>query len=465
MEKKPKNAGELRKTGYRILSVKEEMRKNLIDNIQKGERLFPPIIGYDETVIPAIENAILSGHDMIFLGERGQAKSRIMRHLIDLLDEEIPALAGCEINDNPFHPICKRCKELLKKDGDKAAVTWIPREKRYAEKLATPDVTIADLIGEIDPIKVAEGRYLSDELAIHFGLIPRTNRGIFSINELPDLSEKIQVGLFNLMEERDIQIRGFKIQLPLDVYIVASANPEDYTNRGRIITPLKDRYGSQIRTHYPLSLRDEVSIIEQERHTFEDNGYMTMVPQFMQEIVAEVTLYARKNPEINQRSGVSVRMSINNYENLISNALKRAIRLEEKEVIPRISDLYSIIPSSIGKIETIGIEEKHEDPLIIEMVKKAVLTVFNRFYAPETFDTFLKKFSDGQNIEVSEATPSHEYLKKISEFGGLNKVISQSQPNASPSLSASLLEFILEGLYLNRKLSKEEVGDTTLYHK
>jgi magnesium chelatase subunit I len=331
--------------------------------------------------------------------------------------------------------------------------------------LATPDVTIADLIGEIDPIKVAEGRYLSDEFVIHYGLIPRTNRGIFSINELPDLSEKIQVGLFNLMEERDIQIRGFKIQLPLDVYIVASANPEDYTNRGRIITPLKDRYGSQIRTHYPLSLNDEVSIIEQERNTFEEDGYVTTIPHFMKEIIAEITRYARNHPEVNQRSGVSVRMSINNFENLLSNALKRAIRLREKEVVPRISDLYSIIPSSIGKIETIGIEEKREDPIITEIIKKAVLTVFNRIFTPENFDTFLKKFSDGQNIEVSEATPSSEYLKKVAEFGGLSKVLSQQQANSSLAMTASLLEFILEGLYLNRRLSKEEVGGRAFYYK
>jgi len=463
--KKVKTIGELKKSGYQILSVKKEMRKNLIDKIERGERLFPDIIGYEETVIPAIENAILSGHDMIFLGERGQAKSRIMRRLIDLLDEEIPAISGCEINDNPFNPICRRCKELLKKGGDRVKINWLPREKRYAEKLATPDVTIADLIGEIDPIKVAEGRYLSDELAIHYGLIPRINRGIFSINELPDLSEKIQVGLFNLMEERDIQIRGFKIQLPLDVYIVASANPEDYTNRGRIITPLKDRYGSQVRTHYPITLSDEVSIVEQERKLFEDNGYVTTIPQFMKEIIAEVTRLARNHPEINQRSGVSVRMSINNYENLVSNALKRSIRFKEKEVIPRISDLYSIIPSSIGKIETLSIAEKQEDPIILEIIKKAVLTVFNRIFVLENFETFLKRFNDGKNIEVSESIPSREYLKKIQEFGGINRILSQQNSNSSPALNASLLEFILEGLHLNQKLSKEEVGERTFYHK
>lgn len=365
MEKKPKTLGELKKSGYRVLPVKEEMRKNLIAKVRRGEKLIADIIGYDDTVIPAIENAILSGHDMIFLGERGQAKSRIMRKLVNLLDEEIPVLSRCEINDNPFSPICRNCQEVVKKEGVKAEISWLPREKRYAEKLATPDVTIADLIGEIDPIKVAEGRYLSDELTIHYGLIPRINRGIFSLNELPDLSEKIQVGLFNLMEERDIQIRGFKIQLPIDVYIVASANPEDYTNRGRIITPLKDRYGSQIRTHYPLSLTDEVSIIEQEKNTFDDNGFVTVVPQFMKEIVAEITRCARIHAAINQRSGVSVRMSINNYENLLSNALKRAIHLDEKEVAPRITDLYSVIPSSIGKIETLGLEEKGEDLIIL----------------------------------------------------------------------------------------------------
>ena len=292
---KPQTIDELKKANYPVYSVKEEMRKNLIDKIRKDEDFFPGIVGYEETVIPQFENAILSGQDIIFLGERGQAKTRMIRSLVNLLDEEIPVMAGCEINDNPFQPICKSCQEKLQTLGDKAEIVWLGREQRYGEKLATPDVTIADLIGEVDPIKVAEGRYLSDELTIHYGLIPRTNRGIFAINELPDLGEKIQVGLFNIMEERDVQIRGYKIRLPLDVYIVASANPEDYTNRGRIITPLKDRYGSEIRTHYPRSLEAEIEIMEQERTRFDDDGaFQTTIPPYFKELIAEITALARK---------------------------------------------------------------------------------------------------------------------------------------------------------------------------
>ncbi len=262
---RPTTIGELRKSGYRVLSVKEELRKNLIMKMRRGEQLFPGIVGYEDSVIPQIENAILSGHDIIFLGERGQGKTRMIRSLADLLDEEIPIIAGCEINDSPFDPICKQCRDLVEQEGDDGEIEWLSRDRRYGEKLATPDVTIADLIGEVAPIRVAEGRYLSDELTIHYGLIPRTNRGIFAINELPDLAEKIQVGLFNIMEERDVQVRGYKLRLPLDVYVVASANPEDYTNRGRIITPLKDRFGSQIRTHYPKTLEYEIGIMDNER--------------------------------------------------------------------------------------------------------------------------------------------------------------------------------------------------------
>jgi magnesium chelatase subunit I len=322
---KPRTIGELRQSEYQVLPVKEEMRKNLIRKLRDNQQLFPGIVGYDDTVIPQIENAILSGQDIIFLGERGQAKTRIARALINLLDDEIPVIKGSETNDNPYDPISAEGKRLVEEHGDLTEIEWLPREARYGEKLATPDITIADLIGEIDPIKVAEGRYLSDELTIHYGLLPRTNRGIFCINELPDLAERIQVGLLNILEERDVQIRGYKVRLPLDVYLVASANPEDYTNRGRIITPLKDRAGSQIRTHYPTVLDQEIDIMEQEMLTFSTAGYEVDVPQYMKEIVAEVTHLARRHPDISQRSGVSVRVSIANYENLISNALKRAI--------------------------------------------------------------------------------------------------------------------------------------------
>src|ERR687885_2857074 len=325
--------GELRASGYEVVPVREELRRNLIQKIRDDENPFPGIVGYDETVLPQIENAILAGQDIILLGERGQAKTRLARSLINLLDEVTPVIADCEINDNPYHPVCKQCRDRVAEHGDAVEITWLPRDRRYGEKLATPDTTIADLIGEGDPIKVAEGRYLSDELTIHFGLLPRTNRGIFVINELPDLAERIQVGLLNIMEERDVQIRGYKVRLPLDVFVIASANPEDYTNRGRIITPLKDRFGSEIRTHYPKEIGIEVGIMEQERNIFTDDGITTIVPGYMKEILAEVSHLARRSSDISQRSGVSVRVSVANYENLVSSALKRSLRNGETTVV------------------------------------------------------------------------------------------------------------------------------------
>ena len=392
---KARTLGELEKQGYQVLSVKEEMRKNLIAKLGRKEALFPGIVGYDQTVIPQIVNAILAGQDIIFLGERGQAKTRIIRSLVNFLDEEVPVIEGSEVNDNPFDPISMHGRQMVEKQGAETPIAWLPRSQRYGEKLATPDVTTADLIGEIDPIKVAEGRYLSDELVIHYGLIPRTNRGIFAINELPDLSEKIQVGLFNIMEERDLQIRGFKIRLPLDVYIVASANPEDYTNRGRIITPLKDRYGAEIRTHYPTAIDEEITIMETERKRFDDTPYHVTVPKFMKEIVAELTDSARRSPEINQRSGVSVRMSISNYETLISNACDAPLCLNEKDVVPRVSDLPYLFASTMGKIELESIEEGREKQIVDDLIKKAVRKVFNRNLKVDTFRKFIERFKGG----------------------------------------------------------------------
>ena len=469
--KKPRTIEELKKADYTVLTVKEEMRKNLIAKIRKGEELFPGIVGYEETVFPQFENAILSGQDIIFLGERGQAKTRMMRSLVNLLDEEIPAMAGCEINDNPFQPICKSCQEKLKTEGNRAEIVWLGRDQRYGEKLATPDVTIADLIGEVDPIKVAEGRYLSDELTIHYGLIPRTNRGIFAINELPDLGEKIQVGLFNIMEERDVQVRGYKIRLPLDVYIVASANPEDYTNRGRIITPLKDRYGSEIRTHYPRSLEAEIKIMERERTHFDDDGFaQTIIPPYLKEIIAEVTALARKSPEINQRSGVSVRVSICNYENVISNALRRAIRLGEREVVPRISDLPYLAASTGGKIELETVDDGQGESLIEKLIAKAALNTFNRYFQVQQFDDFLARFKGGWSVEVSEGMKSSAYEEKArepqphsGEMKGLLEALKKLQCDKTPATLASGLEFILEGLYLHRRLNKEQLPGRITY--
>jgi magnesium chelatase subunit I len=460
---KPRTVGELRRSGYRVISVKEELRKNLIEKVRRGEELFPGIIGFEDTVIPQIENAILSGQDIILLGERGQAKTRLIRSLVNLLDPEIPIIAGCEINDNPYAPICKRCRDLVAEFGDDVEVDWLPREARYAEKLATPDVTIADLIGEVDPIRVAEGRYLADELTIHYGLIPRVNRGIFAINELPDLAERIQVGLFNIMEERDVQIRGYRIRLPLDVYVVATANPEDYTNRGRIITPLKDRYGSQIRTHYPRTIEEEIRIMEQERTTFDDGGLQVTVPQYIKEIIAEVSALARKSPDINQRSGVSVRVSIANYENVISNALRRAIRLGEEHVVPRMSDLPAIIASTAGKIELESIEDGREEQVVERLLMNAVARTFNRYFEVQQFEPLIQRFRGGLKVDVGELMPSAHYVKLMRELDGMLEGVARLGAYDSPASIASAVEFILEGLHVNKRLNKEKLSGKVVY--
>src|SRR5947199_5150386 len=398
--RRPMTIGELRRSEYRVLPIKEEMRKNLLATMRRGDELFPGIIGYDDTVIPQIENAILSGQDIVLLGERGQAKTRLARLLINLLDDEVPAIAGCEINDDPYQPICAACRAKVAQHEDDAEITWLRREDRYGEKLARPDITIADLIGEIDPIKVAEGRYLADDETIHYGLIPRTNRGIFAINELPDLTQKVQVGLFNLMEEKDVQIKGYKIRLPLDVVIVASANPEDYTSRGRIITPLKDRFDVQIRTHYPRTIEDEIAIMEQEMPVFDREAGAVRIPDFMKEIVAHLTFEARGSNEINQSSGVSVRVTINNYESLVSNAEKRAVRLSEREIVPRLTDLHSILASTAGKIELeyVG-EDKREDDLIDRLINRAVLKVWDKYLKVEGLKKVTEHFEAGWGVE------------------------------------------------------------------
>jgi magnesium chelatase subunit I len=461
----PTTIGELRASEYRVLSIREEMRKNLIARIEADEPLFPGIVGYEDTVLPQVENAILSGQDMILLGERGQAKTRLARALTSLLDEQIPAIEGCEINDDPYEPICAACREKVAADGDAVAITWIGREERYGEKLATPDTTIADLIGEVDPIKVAEGRYLSDELVIHYGLVPRTNRGVFCINELPDLAERIQVGLLNIMEERDVQIRGFKVRMPLDILLVASANPEDYTNRGRIITPLKDRTGSEIRTHYPRSIDGEIEIMEQEANIFETAGYTIHVPGYIKEIVAEITHLARKSPDISQRSGVSVRVSIANYENVVSNAFKRAIRLHESNVVPRISDLHAIVSSTAGKIELETLGDVNEEKIIDKLIQGAIVNVFNRYFLVQEFDDLLRSFENGLSMDVSDDMPSLEYAQKAFRINGLKAAVSKLGAQGSPPAIASGTEFVLEGLHLNRKLNKDRTEGRAQYRR
>ena len=462
MPGKAKTLGELRASGYKPLNIREEIRNNLIGKIENGEGLFPGIIGFDDSVIPMLENAILAGQDIILLGERGQAKSRLIRHMVSLLDEAVPVMAGCELNCNPLEPICGECKATLANDGDDAEVAWLHRDERYSEKLATPDITVADLIGEVDPIKVAEGRYLSDELTIHYGLIPRTNRGIFCINELPDLSERIQVSLFNLMQERDIQIKGYRIMLPLDVFLISTANPEDYTNRGRIITPLKDRYGAQIRTHYPRSLDEEIGIVEQEYAHFQDTQSRVSVPQYMKEIIAEITALARRSPDINQRSGVSLRVSIANYETILSAAFKRSLRHKEP-ASPRVSDLPAIVASTTGKIEMESVEEGREFKVIEDLVKKAVLNTFGRYYQARQFADLTQRFEDGLMIETGNDIPSARYMSSYAHMGEASALIKDIERSEDAAAIASAIEFVLEGLHLNRRLNCDRVGGQYIY--
>ena len=438
------------------------MRKNLIDKIRKGDELFPGVFGYDETVIPHIVNAILAGQDIIFLGERGQAKSRIIRSLVALLDEETPILAGCEIPEDPFAPITRQGRDILAEKGDDAPLEWLSRDQRYGEKLATPDITIADLIGEVDPIKVAEGKYLSDELTIHYGLVPRTNRGVFCINEMPDLAERIQVGLLNIMEERDVQIRGYRVRLPLDVYVVASANPEDYTNRGRIITPLKDRYGAQVRTHYPINIEHEIDIMDAESHPVPAD-FDVIVPDYMKEVIAEISRLARRSPDVNQRSGVSVRASIANFESMLANALRRSIVANDDVVVPRVSDLPFVIPTLQGKVEFETVEEGREDQIIEKLLQGAVAAVFNRNFNVGELEPIIQRFKAGVSVEVGDMVPSREYERLIKDVPGLDAAIEPLRGNRSPAETAAAIEFLLEGLHLNKRLNKDRVGARVQY--
>lgn len=448
--------GALKSSGFQPVPVKVEMRNNLIRKLKSGERLFPGVKGYDETVIPQLVNAILGKQDIILLGERGQAKSRIVRSLTSLLDEWVPSIAGTEIPEDPFRPITRIGRDLVAKHGDATPVHWIHREDRYGEKLATPDITIADLIGEVDPIKVAEGRYLGDELTLHFGLVPRLNRGIFAINELPDLSERIQVGLLNILEERDVQVRGYKIRLPLDVMLVASANPEDYTNRGRIITPLKDRFGSQIRTHYPLDAVTEVQIIRQEARPPSVGDVTVSVPGYMELIVATFSQLARSSSQVNQRSGVSVRLSVSNYEVMCANALRRGLRLGETAVVPRICDLDAFASSTGGKIEIEALEEGREGHVLRELVKASVLTVFREVVSPESTCDVLTAFEEGVVVHTGEDVPSVEQAQLVDTIPALKPIVeSLVAGDDSPANVAAAVEFVLEGMHLSKRLNKD----------
>ena len=465
--KQAQTLGRLRKSGWLSRTVKEEIRQNAIKRIQQGEELFPGVLGYENTVIPQLENALLAGHDFIFLGERGQAKTRMIRGLTDLLDEWMPIIAGSEINDDPYNPVSKYAIDLVNEKKDATPIDWVHRSERFGEKLATPDTAIADLIGEVDPIKVAEGRYLSDELTLHYGLVPRTNRGIFAINELPDLSERIQVGLLNVLEERDVQVRGYKIRLPLDILLVASANPEDYTNRGRIITPLKDRFGSQLRTHYPFEVELEKEIAIQEAEIFSQTDLAVSVPEFMSMIVATVTHAARESSHINQRSGVSVRVTVANYEALIAGAVRRTLLSNENEVIPRISDLSALIASTAGKIEVESLDDGREIEIIQYLIKQSILDIFKATADQTLCADVLKAFTDGAVINAGDDIPSETYLqwlKDIPAFTPVLESIGLTQDDLrNPSVVASGIEFILEGLHLSKLLNKEAMGDSGVY--
>jgi magnesium chelatase subunit I len=452
---KPTTLGDLRAAGYAAREVRDELRANLLERMRTGVPIFEGVMGYDDTVVPAVENALLCGHDLIFLGERGQAKTRMIRQLTGLLDEWIPAVAGSEIHDDPTAPVSARGRTLVAERGDATPVVWIHRDERYVEKLATPDVSIADLIGDVDPVKVAQGRSLADEETIHFGLVPRTHRGIFCINELPDLTEKVQVGLFNIMEERDVQVKGYRIRLPIDVFVVASANPEDYTSRGRIITPLKDRYAAQVRTHYPHTPELELAIVHQEAGLPSAVGVAVYVPPFMEDIVAELTFQARSSPDVNQASGVSVRMSIANYETLAANALRRALRVGEAVAVPRISDLDALETSTLGKIELeYAGGERSEGEVVRELRRRACKLVFDRHIGPDALSLVARAFDDGWKVEVSQRMPSREYLAGLEQIAPLREAAARLAGSEEPAAIASAIEFLLEGLHLSNQLNK-----------
>jgi magnesium chelatase subunit I len=463
MAARPSTLGELRDSGWESVPVKEEVRRNAAARIAEGRPVVDGVLGYDETVLPQLENALLAGHDIIFLGERGQAKTRMIRSLTELLDEWLPIIAGSEINDDPYGPVSRYARDQVAELGDDTPIEWVHRTVRFGEKLATPDTSIADLIGEVDPIKVAEGRYLADELTLHYGLVPRTNRGIFAMNELPDLAERIQVGLLNVLEERDVQVRGYKIRLPLDLMLVASANPEDYTNRGRIITPLKDRFGAQIRTHYPLEVETELAVVQQEAVPLEASGLRVQVPEFMTEIVGTLSHLARQSPHINQRSGVSVRLSIANHETLVANAARRALRAGEKDVVPRISDLDALVSSTSGKVEIESLEEGRDGQVVERLIKQAILTVFKAHCPMEQFRDVVAAFDEGTVIHAGDDVSSTVYVEALGKMPVLKAPVMKLAGSETPAAIASATEFVLEGLHLSKRLNKEAVGGRATY--
>ncbi len=462
-DRKAATLGELKKITNRLPSVREEMQMNLIRKLRSNEHLFPDLIGFDDTVIPNIINAILCGHNIIILGERGQAKSRLIRRMVDFLDDEIPAIEGCPINDNPFEPICVDCKEKAAEMGDDLPIIYIPRDRRLVEKLATSDVSTADLIGEVDPIKIASGKTLEDESAIHFGLVPRAHRGIFAINELPDLAEKIQVAFFNVMEENDFQIKGFPVRLPLDILIIASANPEDYTSRGRIITPLKDRFDVQIRTHYPKKRILEMEIMDQESRDMSFGEIKVEVPDFIKGILAEITFQARSSPEVSQHSGVSCRASIRSNESIMGSALRRCIEFDESKAVPRITDLESAFPAIVGKLELEYEATGNEDELVEDLARRAVKVVFDEHFNLEDLASIVESFDNGMGAEVSQLFPSEDYMDGLKVIPGMKAAVETLVNPDNPPEASAAIEFILEGLHLSNKLNREITEKRRIY--
>jgi magnesium chelatase subunit I len=458
--------GELKESGYRGASVKDELRANLVRKIRAGEKLFPGIVGYDETVVPQIVNAVLSRHNLILLGLRGQAKSRIIRQLADLLDERIPIIAGSEINDDPFHPISAYGRQMIELHGDNTQINWVERDSRFVEKLATPDVTIADIIGDVDPIKAAKGGHLlSDELTIHYGLLPRANRGIFAINELPDLAGKIQVGLFNIMQEGDVQIKGYPVRLPLDVMLVFSANPEDYTARGKIITPLKDRIGAEISTHYPTDLQLGVEITRQEAWTNREelNGHLH-IPDFIRDLVEQIAFEARDDQRIDKRSGVSQRLPITVMESVVSNAERRMLCTSEEEVVPRISDIYAAVPSMTGKME-LEYEGEQIGPQKIarDLIKRAAGEIFEGYFVGIDFSATTRWFDAGNTIRLADTASAEECMRLLDAVPELIETaqIPFDFNRTDEAILVSACEFVLEGLYAQNKISRNEEGGYT----
>jgi magnesium chelatase subunit I len=476
-----KTIGELKKNNYKVLSVKDEIRKNLIKKLKNKEELFKGIVGYDKTVVPAVINAVLAKHDIIFLGLRGQAKTKIARMLISLLDDYVPVIKGSEINDNPFRPISKFAADVVNEHGDYTEIQWITPEMRYGEKLATPDVTIADLIGDIDPIKAATQRlHYSHEGAIHFGIVPRCNRGIFVINELPDLQPRIQVGLLNIMQEKDIQIRGFNIRIPLDIFIVFTANPEDYTNRGNIITPLKDRIDSQILTHYPKNIEDGIKITESQSWINRNGGAEIVIPYYLKEIVEMIAQEARNSEFVEQKSGVSARMPISVMENLVSNAERRAIVNNEKIIFPRITDMQTVLPGMTGKIELV-FEGEQEGTVKVSkaLIGKSVRQVFKKYFPDplqrrvrktqetgenDVYHDIVRWFEQGNSVELSDDMIFKDYFKELKKVSCLEAFVKKHVKTLNNEYElATMMEFVLDGLHQNSKIAKDEADDTVSY--